>query len=76
MKALLLNTLLGLVLGRFGTIWMAAVFVPIVAAELVYGIVVFQLTASACVRRTGVLCVCAQLAFMLGALLRPLRGET
>ena len=64
MKALLLNTLLGLGLGRFGTIWAMTVLVPIVAAEVAYGIYAYQLSAG-----------CAQLAFMRGALLRPLPGK-
>ena len=76
MKALLLNALLGLGLGRFGTIWMTIAFVPIVAAEVAYGIYAFHLSTGACVRRTVTLFACAQLAFMLGALLRPMRGET
>ena len=76
MKALLLNTLLGLGLGRFGTIWAMTMLVPIVAAEVAYGIYAFQLSAGACLRRAVTLFVCAQLAFMLGALLRPMRGET
>ena len=73
MKALLLNALLGVGLGRFGTIWMAVAFVPIVAAEVAYGIYVFHLSTGACVRRTVTLFVCAQLAFMLGALLQARR---
>lgn len=34
MKALLLNTLIGLTLGRFGGVWLLFVFVPLVATEL------------------------------------------
>ncbi|TXM94348.1 hypothetical protein [Methylobacterium sp. WL116] len=76
MKALLLNTLLGLGLGRFGSIWVAVVFVPIVALEVTYGVYAFHLSASACLRRGVTLLLCAQLAFLLGALMRPMRNET
>ena len=76
MTALLLNTLLGLGLGRFGSIWLAAVFVPIVAAEVAYGVYVYHLELAACFRRGVTLLVCAELAFLLGALMRPMRGET
>lgn len=76
MKALLLNTLLGLGLGRFGSIWVAVVFVPIVAVEVAYGVYAFHLSAGACLRRGVTLLVCAQLAFLLGALMRPMRNET
>jgi hypothetical protein len=76
MKAMLLNTLLGLGLGRFGLIWLAAVFVPLVAAEVAYGVYIFQLSLGACLRRSVTLLFCAELAFLLGALMRPMRGET
>ena len=76
MKALLLNTLLGLGLGRFGSIWLATVIVPIVLAEVAYGVYVYQLSLGACLRRGVALLLCAQLAFLLGALMRPMRGET
>ena len=36
MKGLLLNAMLGLGLGRFGSVWLLA-FLPIVAVELAYG---------------------------------------
>lgn len=76
MKALLLNTLIGLGLGRFSSIWLAAVFVPIVALEVAYGVYAFHLSAGACLRRGVALLLCAQLAFLLGALLRPMPNET
>jgi ABC-type spermidine/putrescine transport system permease subunit II len=76
MKALLLNTLLGLGLGRFGSIWVTMVFVPIVAGEVAYGVYTFHLSAGACLRRGVTLLICAQLAFLLGALMRPMRNET
>ncbi len=75
MKALLLNALLGIGFGRFGSVWVALVFVPIVAVELAYGVYVHHLAGGACVRRGVTLLICAQLAFLLGALMRPLRGE-
>lgn len=76
MKALLLNTLLGLSFGRFGSIWLVAVFVPIVALEVAYGVYSFHLGPVACLRRGMTLLICAQLAFLLGALMRPMRNET
>jgi ABC-type spermidine/putrescine transport system permease subunit II len=76
MKGLLLNTLLGLGLGRFGSVWSLLVFVPVVAAEVAFGIYVYDLNTQACVRRGAALLVCGQIAFLLGALMRPMRGET
>ncbi|WP_457108018.1 hypothetical protein [Methylobacterium sp. P5_C11] len=72
MKGLMLNALLGLMLGRFGSVWRLLVFVPIVMAEVTYGLCVHHLSASACLRRGTALLICGQLAFLLGALLRPL----
>ena len=77
MKGLLLNALLGLGLGRFGSVWWLLVFLPIVAAELAYGVYIHQLGMNVgFARRGAALLVCGQLAFLLGALLRPMRGET
>lgn len=76
MKGLLLNALLGLGLGRFGSVWWLLLFVPIVAAELAYGVSAHHLNVPACVRRGAALLVCGELAFLLGALMRPMRGET
>ena len=76
MKALLLNTLIGLGLGRFGSIWLAVAFLPVVALEVAYGVYAFHLSAGACLRRGVALLLCAQLAFLLGALLRPMPNET
>lgn len=76
MKALLLNTLIGIALGRFGSIWLWVVFIPLVAAEVAYGVVAYHLSPLASVRRGIVLLVCAQLAFLLGALLRPVRDRS
>src|ERR1700712_4205804 len=76
MKALLLNTLVGIVLGRFTKIWSALAFLPIVAAEVAYGVVVYQLTFDACIRRGITLLIAAEFAFLLGALLRPMQAET
>jgi hypothetical protein len=75
MKGLLLNALLGLGLGRFGSVWWLLLFLPILAAEIALGIYVHHLNGQACVRRTAALLVCGQLAFLLGALMRPMRSE-
>lgn len=72
MKGLMLNALLGLVLGRFGSVWLLLIFVPLVMAEIAYGLCVHHLSASASLRRGTALLICGQLAFLLGALLRPL----
>ncbi|MDP4006251.1 hypothetical protein [Methylobacterium sp. NEAU K] len=71
----MLNALLGLMLGRFAPVWFLLVFVPIVAAEVAYGYWIYHLGAGACLRRGAALLVCGQLAFLLGALMRPMRGE-
>lgn len=76
MKGLLLNTMLGLTAGRFGSAWLFLAFIPIVAAEVAYGIYVFHLSTGACLRRGAALLVCGQLAFLLGAFMRPMGGET
>lgn len=76
MKGLLLNTLLGLALGRFGGVWMLFALVPVVAVELTYGYFAYHLGFSAGLRRGVALLVCGELAFLLGMLMRPLPGET
>lgn len=72
MKAILLNVLLGLGLGRLGTIWQAIIFIPVVALEIAYSAYFYGLSLDGGLRRADALMICAQLAFMLGALLRPL----
>lgn len=75
MKGLLLNALLGLSLGRFGSVWWLLAFLPIVAAEIAYGVHVHHLgIGSGLVRRAMALLVCGQFGFLLGALLRPIRS--
>ncbi|GJD37552.1 hypothetical protein [Methylobacterium aerolatum] len=76
MKAILLNTLIGLTLGRFGWAWLLVAFVPIVAVELAYGISIHRLGFDACLRRGACLLICGELAFLLGVLMRPLPGES
>ena len=76
MKGLLLNTLIGLTLGRFGGVWLLLAFIPIVAIELAYGIAIYRLGPETCLRRGAALLVCGELAFLLGVLMRPLPGET
>jgi hypothetical protein len=75
MKGMMLNALLGLALGRFGSVWRLLVLVPVVAAEVGYGLCVYHLSAGACVRRGLTLLICGQLAFLLGALMRPMVDE-
>lgn len=76
MKGLLLNALLGLCLGRFGSVWWLLVFPPVVAVELAYDVYVHHLGLNAgFVRRGLALLVCSQLGFLLGALMRPIRGQ-
>jgi hypothetical protein len=77
MKGLLLTALLGLGLGRFGSVWWLLLLLPVVAAELAYGVWIYHLGLNAgFIRRAVALLVCGQLGFLLGALLRPMRGET
>ena len=75
MKGMMLNALLGLTLGRFGSVWLLLAFVPIVAAEVGYGLYLYHLSIGGCLRRSTALLICGQLAFLLGALLRPMTGE-
>jgi hypothetical protein len=75
-KGLLFNTLVGLGLGRFSKVGrLLIVFPPLVAAELAYGVFMYHLNMPACVRRGAALLICGELAFLLGALMRPIRGE-
>ncbi len=75
MKALLLNTLLGICMGRFLPIWALVLFVPLVAAEVAYGIYMHDIGTWAIIRRGVTLLMTAELAFLLGALLRPRSGK-
>ena len=77
MKALLLNTLLGIILGRYFRVWAIFLFVPIIAAELAYGIVMHDLWnhKAALFRRGMVLLLTAELACVMGMLLRPTPEE-
>jgi hypothetical protein len=76
MKALLLNAMLGTGLGRFGSVWWLLVFLPLVAAELAYGVYVHNLGLNVSFLRRGLaLLACGQLGYLLGALLRPIRSE-
>ena len=76
MRGLLLNALLGLCLGRFGSVWWLLAFVPLVLGELAYGVYIHHLSTGGSLRRGLALLVCGQLGFLLGALMRPMRGET
>mgnify|MGYP005994377871 FL=1 len=75
MKGMMLNALLGVMRGRLGAGWRLLVLVPIVPAEVGYGLVVYNLSAGACLRRGTALLICGQLAFLLGSLLRPIANE-
>ncbi len=75
MKALLLNTLLGICMGRFLSGWSIMLFIPLVAAEVAYGIGMHDLSSSACIRRGVTLLMTLELAFLLGMLLRPRSGD-
>ncbi len=76
MKSLVINALLGVLLGRYASAWSLALFVPIVAAEVAYAVVVHVLEPADCLRHGAALFVVAELAFVLGVLLRPAPGET
>ncbi len=75
MKALVLNVLLGICMGRFLSAWMLLVSVPLVAAEVTYGIYIHDLSSSASIRRGVTLLVTFDLAFLLGVVLRPRSGH-
>jgi hypothetical protein len=76
MKALLLNMLLGIVLGRFFAVWSCLLFVPLIAAEVAYGVVVHDLSPLACLRRAAALLTTAEFAFLFGVLLRPAPNQS
>jgi hypothetical protein len=75
MKALLLNMLLGIGLGRYFSLWSLLLFVPLIAAEIAYGVMVHDLSLLACMRRAAALLTTAELAFLFGMFLRPVPGE-
>lgn len=73
MRGMFLNIVLGGLLGRFYSIKLFWVFVPIAAVEVLYYRIIYHLSAAGCLRRGLVLIVAAEFAFLLGALFRPLR---
>ena len=75
MKALFLNTLLGICMGRFFSAWFVVLFVPLIAAEVMYGIYLHDLSLPVCIRRSVTLFLTADIAFFLGVLLRPRSGD-
>ena len=75
MKGLLLNALLGLGLGRFGSVWWLLAFLPVAAGELAYGVYIHHLSTGGSVRRGVALLVSGELAFLLSDVMRPLQGE-
>ncbi|POR39909.1 hypothetical protein CRT23_26890 [Methylobacterium sp. V23] len=76
MKGMFLNIVLGGLLGRFYSIRLFWLFVPLVAAEIIYYRVIYDLSAAGCLRRGLVLIVAAEFAFLLGALFRPFNETT
>ncbi len=75
MKALLLNTLLGICMGRFLPPIYMLLFVPIVAAEVAYSVFMHDLSFWAGTRRFLTQLAAGEFAFLLGMLLRPRSGR-
>ncbi len=71
MGSFLFNMLLGICIGRFLTPWAMVVFGPIVAVQVIYAIYMSDLDLWACILRGATLIVTANLAFLVGLLLRP-----
>jgi hypothetical protein len=74
-KALLLNTLLGICMGRFLPPIYMLLFVPIVAAEVAYSVFMHDLSFWAGTRRFLTQLAAGEFAFLLGMLLRPRSGR-
>jgi hypothetical protein len=75
MKALLLNTVLGVRMGRFLPPIYMLLFVPIVAAEVTYSVLTHDLNFWAGTRRYLTQLAAGEFAFLLGILLRPRSGR-
>ncbi len=75
MKALLLNTILGICMGRFLPLIYMLLFIPIVAAEVTYSVLMHDLSFSAGTRRFLTQLAAGEFAFLLGILLRPRTGR-
>jgi hypothetical protein len=75
MKALLLNTVLGVCMGRFLPPIYMLLFVPIVAAEVTYSVLTHDLNFWAGTRRYLTQLAAGEFAFLLGILLRPRSGR-
>ena len=75
MKALLLNTVLGICMGRFLLPIFMLLFVPIVAAEVTYSVLMHDVSFWAGVRRYITQLAAGEFAFLLGMLLRPSSGR-
>lgn len=75
MKALLLNTIVGICMGRFLPVPFMLLFVPIVAVEVTYSALVHDLSFWGGVRRSAALLATGEFAFLLGILLRPRSGK-
>jgi hypothetical protein len=75
-KALLLNTLLGICMGRFLPLIYILLFIPIVAAEVTYSVLMHDLSFNAGTRRFLTQLAAGEFAFLLGMLLRPSSGRT
>ncbi len=75
MKALLLNTVLGICMGRFLPPIFMLLFVPIVAAEVTYSVFMHDVSFWTGVRRYITQLAAGEFAFLLGMLLRPSSGR-
>jgi hypothetical protein len=75
MKALLLNTVLGVCMGRFLPPIYMLLLVPIVAAEVTYSVLTHDLNFWAGTRRYLTQLAAGEFAFLLGILLRPRSGR-
>jgi hypothetical protein len=75
MKGMFLNIVLGGLLGRFYSINLFWVCIPLTAIQVLYYRIIHHLSATGCLRRGLVLIVAAEFAFLLGALFRPFQEK-
>ena len=68
-----LNIVIGICMGRLaGSAWLCLLLVPLVGAELIYVVLVHNLPFVPWLRRGAALLMTAELAFLLGMLLKPI----